>query len=86
MTMTQNAFVNTNLSDKIKTEASEVLADLGLTVSEAFSIFLTKIAKEKALPFDLTPNQDTIDAINELESGGGTKFNTKEELFKHLGL
>jgi DNA-damage-inducible protein J len=84
--MTQKHLVNTNLSDKLETEAAEVLADLGMTISEAVSIFLTKIVKEKAWPFDLTPNQDTIDAINELESGGGTKFNSIEELFKDLGL
>ena len=40
------------LTSNIKEEASVVLAAMGLTVSDAFRIMLTRIAGEKALPFE----------------------------------
>ncbi|WP_084273726.1 type II toxin-antitoxin system RelB/DinJ family antitoxin [Legionella fairfieldensis] len=46
--------------EHIKEEASAVLASMGLTVSDAFRMLLTRIAKEHALPFEpLIPNQKT---------------------------
>ena len=39
---------------------------MGLTVSDAFRIMLTRIAHEKALPFEpLVPNATTIAAMKE---------------------
>ena len=38
--------------------AAAVLADMGLTVSDLVRIVLTKVAKEKALPFEMrVPNK-----------------------------
>ncbi len=46
-----------------KEEASAVLAAIGLTVSDAFRMMLTRIAREKGLPFEpLVPNAATIAA------------------------
>ncbi len=43
---------------------------MGLTVSDAFRIMLTRIAREKALPFDpLIPNAETIEAMKEARRG-----------------
>ncbi len=48
--MASNALVTTRINENIKHEATEVLATMGLTVSDAVRLLLTKIAKEKALP------------------------------------
>ncbi len=37
---------------KSKKEAAAVLDAMGLTVSDAFRMLLTRIAKERALPFE----------------------------------
>jgi DNA-damage-inducible protein J len=43
---------------------------MGLTVSDAVRLMLTKVAKEKALPFDVwQPNAETIVGTEELRSG-----------------
>ncbi|MGA8054546.1 MAG: type II toxin-antitoxin system RelB/DinJ family antitoxin [Burkholderiales bacterium] len=66
-------------------EASAVLAAMGLTVSDAFRILLTRVAREKALPFDpLVPNADTIEAMKEARRGGLKSFATVEELMADL--
>jgi DNA-damage-inducible protein J len=61
--MSANAVVRARIDARIKEEASAVLAAMGLTVSDAFRILLTRIAREKALPFEpLVPNEETIAA------------------------
>lgn len=65
-----NSVVRARINDEIKEEASVVLASMGLTVSDAFRILLTRIAKEKAFPFEpLTPNKKTIEAMKAARRG-----------------
>lgn len=64
--MAANALVTTRINESIKLEAAEVLAGMGLTVSDAVRLMLTKVAKEKALPFEIwQPNEETIAAMQE---------------------
>jgi DNA-damage-inducible protein J len=52
-----------------------------LTVSEAFRVLLTRVAREKALPFEpLVPNVTPIEAMKEARRGGLQSFATVEEL------
>lgn len=68
--MTANAVVRARIDEHIKEEASAVLASIGLTVSDAFRLLLTRVAKEKALPFEpLIPNADTIEAMKAAKRG-----------------
>lgn len=67
--MAANQLVQTRIDGAIKAEAAAVLAAMGLTVSDAVRLMLTKVAKEHALPFDpLIPNEKTIAAIKEARS------------------
>lgn len=67
--MAANALVTTRINESIKLEAAEVLAGMGLTVSDAVRLMLTKVAKEKALPFEIwQPNEETIAAMQEARS------------------
>jgi len=68
--MSANAVVRARIDEHIKEEATAVLAAMGLTVSDAFRIMLTRVAREKALPFDpLVPNATTIEAMKEARRG-----------------
>ncbi len=49
--MPANDFVRARIDPKLKQAAAEVLAGMGLTVSDACRMVLTKIALEKRLPF-----------------------------------
>lgn len=56
-----NAVVRARINEQIKEEASIVLATIGLTTSDAFRLLLTRIAKEKALPFEpLVPDEKAL--------------------------
>ncbi|MDP2829709.1 MAG: type II toxin-antitoxin system RelB/DinJ family antitoxin [Sulfuricellaceae bacterium] len=68
--MSSNAVVRARIDENIKEEATIVLAAMGLTVSDAFRLMLTRIAREKSLPFDpLVPNAKTIEAMKEARRG-----------------
>ncbi|MDP1696798.1 MAG: type II toxin-antitoxin system RelB/DinJ family antitoxin [Xanthomonadaceae bacterium] len=68
--MSANAVVRARIDEHIKEEASVVLAAMGLTVSDAFRILLTRVAHEKALPFEpMVPNATTIEAMKEARRG-----------------
>ena len=83
--MSANAVVRARIDEHIKDEATIVLASMGLTVSDAFRIMLTRVAREKALPFEpLVPNTETIDAMKEARRGGLKSFTTVDSLMADL--
>lgn len=83
--MSANAVVRARIDEGIKEEATVVLAAMGLTVSDAFRIMMTRIAKEKALPFEpLVPNAETIDAMKEARKGKLASFDTVADLMADL--
>jgi len=61
---------------------------MGLSISDAVRVFLTRIAAEKELPFTLrVPNAETRTAMKEAEEIAKTRrarFNSAEELFASL--
>ena len=83
--MSANAVVRARIDEHIKEEATIVLASMGLTVSDAFRIMLTRVAREKALPFEpLVPNAETIEAMKEARRGGLKSFTTVDSLMADL--
>jgi DNA-damage-inducible protein J len=49
--MPANALVQTRIDAKVKARAAAVLGEMGMTVSDAVRILLTRTANEGALPF-----------------------------------
>lgn len=84
--MAQNAVVRARIDEHIKEEAATVLATMGLTVSDAFRIMMTRIAREKALPFEpLVPNEETINAMREVRKGKNVaSFDNVDDLMTDL--
>lgn len=60
--MAANALVQTRIDPDIKERAEAVLGELGITVSDAVRILLTRTANEGALPFSLARNTAEHDA------------------------
>ena len=83
--MAANALVQTRIDRGVKEEAAAVLAAMGLTVSDAVRMLLTKVAQEKALPFELlTPKAETIAAMKEARRGGLASFDSVDALLIDL--
>ena len=60
--MAANALVQTRIDPAVKERAAAVLEELGITVSDAVRILLTRTANEGALPFALTKDNAGHDA------------------------
>ena len=83
--MTENAVVRARIDEQVKSEASAVLATMGLTASDAFRMMMIRIAREKALPFEpLVPNEATIAARREARGGKLPRFATVDALMDDL--
>ena len=73
--------IEVRLDERVKDEAVSVLADVGLDLPTAVRMFLFRVARERALPFDPSenvgpfpppphaPNDETIAAIRAAEQG-----------------
>ena len=60
--MPASALVQTRIDPKVKARAAVVLGELGMTVSDAVRVLLTRTANEGALPFALAKNTAEHDA------------------------
>lgn len=60
--MSANAIVQTRIDSDVKKRAAAVLEKLGITVSDAVRILLTRTANEGVLPFALTNDSAPYDA------------------------
>jgi DNA-damage-inducible protein J len=77
--MAANALVQTRIDGAVKEEAAAVLATMGLSVSDAVRMLLTRIAHDHALPFDpLIPNPETVEAMKEARRGNLPSAETVE--------
>jgi DNA-damage-inducible protein J len=83
--MSANAFVRARIAEDVKNQAAAVLAEMGLTVSDVVRVVLTRVAKDRALPFEMKlPNAETRAAIEEARAMGRARFATAQELFDDL--
>ena len=80
--------VHVRVNEQVKTQATEALASMGLSVSDAVRVFLTRIAAEKQLPFALkVPNAETRAAMAEADEIIATRrarFTSADDLFRSL--
>lgn len=78
--MAANVLVQARINRAVKEEASAVLSAMGLTVSDAVRLMLTRIAREHTLPFDpLIPNEETVAAMMEARRGDLPSATTLEQ-------
>ena len=60
--MAANALIQARIDADVKERATAVLDNMGLTVSDAVRILLTRVANEGTLPFDFAVDPATHDA------------------------
>lgn len=85
---------NMRLDTELKDKVTPILEDYGLTMPQAFKLFLNQIAKTKTIPlsFDyaretaLTPKAAAklLQSLKEVENGDYTKYETVEEAIKAM--
>ena len=80
--------VHVRVDENVKAQAAETLASMGLTVSDAIRVFLTRVVADKELPFALkAPNATSRVAIaeaNEIIKSRRARFATADALLNDL--
>ena len=51
--MAKNTTINLRVDNEVKEQAAEILASLGLTLSEAFNLLLHQVRFTRGLPFEI---------------------------------
>lgn len=84
--MSKTAVITTRIEPEDKQEVEAILEQLGLTMSQAISIYIKQLILRRGLPFTVNiPNQDTLDAIQEsLKPDNLTGFDNLDALFEDL--
>ncbi len=73
------------MDEELEREASQILAAIGLSVDEAIRRLLAQVVHDRCLPFEMhTPNQETVEAMQELKHGEGLVYNSVDDLFRDI--
>ena len=85
--MASDSVVRARIDTNTKDRATEALASMGLSVSDAIRLLLVRVAADGAFPFAVkVPNATTRKAMADLEHGKGKRSPSAEALFKDLGI
>ena len=87
--MATTTMVHVRVDEQIKAQATETLAAMGLSVSDAVRVFLMRVVADKRMPFELkVPNIETRAAMTEADEIArvhrAPPFETAAELFDDL--
>ncbi len=80
--------VHVRVDKNVKAQAAETLASMGLTVSDAIRVFLTRVVADKELPFAIkAPNAASRVAIaeaSEIIKSSRARFATADALIDDI--
>ena len=83
--MAATTMVHVRVDESIKIQATETLASMGLTVSDAVRVFLTRVVTDQQLPFALrAPNASTRAAMREARAISKARFTSPDALIHDL--
>jgi DNA-damage-inducible protein J len=78
-----NAIVKARVDSSLKTNAENVLKQMGMDMTVAIRMFLTQVVQRQALPFDvkiIQPNALTLQAIEDSYAGKVETFDSVEAM------
>jgi DNA-damage-inducible protein J len=77
--------LHVRVDDELKARATETLDSMGLSMSDAVRVLLTRIVAEQAFPFPIkVPNTGTKAAMTQARAMGTPRFATADALFDSL--
>lgn len=86
--MSQSAMLHIRIEDDIKVQATEALASMGLSMSDAVRILLKRVVNDQAFPLELkVPNAATRHAMKESRAkmkAGKARFDAAAPLINDL--
>jgi DNA-damage-inducible protein J len=86
--ITKDVVVRARINSKLKHDVEGVLDGLGLSMSEAITLYLAQIKLRGGIPFPIEiPNEETTKAIHEARLGKGVVVcKDADDMFRKLGI
>ena len=86
--MAKTAMIRARIEPDLKSQAEFVLTELGLTATQAITLFYRQIALRQGLPFAVSiPNPTTLDTFRKTDQDQEVVHcQDAEEMFHKLGL
>lgn len=86
--MSKAAMVRARMEPALKTQTEDLLQKLGLTASQAITLFYKQITLRKGLPFEVSlPNARTRKVLAATDAGKGlVRTKNAKDLFAKLGV
>jgi DNA-damage-inducible protein J len=79
MEMGKTGYITARIEPKLKARAARVLAAVGVTTTDAITMFLQQVVLRNGMPFEVrVPNAESKKAIEELENPA-----TRSQLKRH---
>jgi len=84
--MSKTAMIRARVEPELKEQVEAIFEKLGLSASEAISVFYRQVKLQKGLPFDVKiPNRTTRKAMKDAEQGKNLRyFKSKEDFLRSL--
>ena len=84
--MSKTAMIRARIEPKLKNDVEYIFKKLGITTTEAISLFYNQIKLKRGIPFEINiPNEITRKAIKDADKKQGVKkFQSVRELLKEL--
>ena len=86
--MPKTAVISARMDPELKQSAEEVFRELGLSATQAITLFYKQVELERGLPFAVrVPNEETARALEHARTREGlVSYNTLEDLSEDLGI
>jgi len=81
--MALDATVRARIDAELKHDVEQILAEIGLSTSQAITMFMKGIKRERGIPMELKiPNELTMQVIEDARNGVNMEEITLEEMIK----
>lgn len=83
--MSKTAMIQARIEPHLKAEVEKILRELGLSITEAISLYFNRIRLEHGIPFEVKiPNPETLRALADVKAGRVEKHSSVDAMFKSM--
>ena len=81
----KTAIINARIKPELKTDVDKILSQLGITTTQAITMFFEQIKMNRGIPFELKiPNDETIQAMEDIRANQDIETISIEQLKENL--
>ena len=81
----KTAIINARIKPELKADVEAILSQLGMTTTQAITVFFEQVKMNKGIPFELKmPNEETLEAMEDARANRDMESITIDALKKQL--